>query len=57
MKTVAVTPEAQVKVELEIPQLPLEDVKVKPEPTQSQLVGGIGTRDVGISYLMQLQYT
>lgn len=32
MKTVAVVPEAQVKVELTIPQVPLDDVKVKPEP-------------------------
>lgn len=28
----AVTPEAQVKVEDTIPQLPLEDFKVNPEP-------------------------
>lgn len=32
MKTVAVTPEAQVKLEPEIPQLPLLEVNVKPEP-------------------------
>lgn len=31
-KTVEVTPEAQVKVDPEIPQLPLDDFKVKPEP-------------------------
>ena len=34
MKTVAVTPDAQVKVELEIPQGPFEDLRVNPEPTQ-----------------------
>jgi hypothetical protein len=32
VKTVAVTPDPQVKVELEIPHDPLEDFKVKPEP-------------------------
>lgn len=32
VKTVAVTPDAQVNVELEIPQGPLEDFNVKPEP-------------------------
>lgn len=32
MNTVAVTPEPQVKVELEMPQLPLEDFNVKPDP-------------------------
>ena len=31
MKTVAVTPEAHVNFELEMPQEPLEDFKVKPE--------------------------
>jgi hypothetical protein len=32
VKTVAVTPEAQVNFELEMPQEPLDDFKVKPEP-------------------------
>lgn len=32
MKTVDVTPDAQVNVEPEIPQGPLEDLSVKPEP-------------------------
>jgi hypothetical protein len=32
VKTVAVTPDPQVKVELEIPQDPFDDVKVNPEP-------------------------
>ena len=32
MKTVAVLPDAQLKAELTIPQAPLDDVKVKPEP-------------------------
>jgi hypothetical protein len=36
VKTVAVTPDAQVNVELEIPQGPLEDFNVKPEPGPSQ---------------------
>jgi hypothetical protein len=37
-KTVAVTPEAQVKVEPEMPQLPFEDFKVKPEPGKVSFV-------------------
>jgi hypothetical protein len=40
VKTVAVTPEPHVKVELEIPQLPLELLSVNPDPAeirQSQL--------------------
>ncbi len=32
MKTVAVSPDAHVKVEPEIPQEPLEDAKVNPDP-------------------------
>jgi len=32
VKTVAVLPDAQLKVELATPQAPLEDFKVKPEP-------------------------
>jgi hypothetical protein len=32
VNTVAVTPEPQVKVELEIPQEPLEDFNVNPDP-------------------------
>ncbi len=32
VKTVAATPEPQVKVELEMPQLPLEDLSVNPDP-------------------------
>lgn len=41
MKTVAVIPEPQVNAELEIPQEPLDDFSVKPEP--------IGTMSVGLS--------
>ena len=37
VKTVAVIPDAQVNVELEIPQGPLEDFNVKPEPVSSEL--------------------
>jgi hypothetical protein len=32
VKTVAVTPDPQVKVELEIPQDPFDDFRVNPEP-------------------------
>jgi hypothetical protein len=32
VKTVVVTPDPQVNVELTIPQFPLEEVRVKPEP-------------------------
>lgn len=35
VKTVAVTLEPQVKIEFEIPQEPLDDFRVKPEPIQS----------------------
>jgi hypothetical protein len=32
VNTVAVTPEPQLKIELEIPQAPLEDFNVNPDP-------------------------
>jgi hypothetical protein len=32
VKTVAVTPDPQMKVELEIPQEPFDDFRVNPEP-------------------------
>jgi len=35
VKTVADTLEPQVKIEFEIPQEPLDDFRVKPEPIQS----------------------
>ena len=35
VKTVAVTLEPQVKIEFEMPQEPLDDFSVKPEPIQS----------------------
>jgi hypothetical protein len=37
VKTVAVTPDAQVNVELEIPHGPLEDFNVKPEPESTSI--------------------
>ena len=37
VKTVAVTPDAQVNIELEIPQGPLEDFNVKPEPVSTSV--------------------
>ena len=36
VKTVAVTPDPQVKIEFEIPQEPLEDFRVNPEPAKYQ---------------------